>query len=104
MAPTPTIEATLSIEIVCDECGRARSETDAVFLAMDPKVDTDVPFYLCPKCWVSRDGFDGPEDARGGRVLEGNAQKVVAVAPPPRPKEVRDGRKRAARTGSRHGP
>lgn len=76
-------EATLTIEVVCDECKRkpspiARGE---MFIEMSPKIDTRHPFFLCVECWMSSyTAFDGATKTTG-RALEVTPPPIV-VAPP----------------------
>ncbi len=84
-----TVEAVLSIEVVCDQCQRKHQHGKA-FLEMAPKVGTTVPFYLCLRCWLDYDGFDGPEN--NSRVLE---------PVPHKPKERRDAKRGKPRSGTR---
>lgn len=94
MAP----EATLSIEVVCDRCKRERNvETQRidVFFEMKPKVEADpaVPFYLCVKCWLDHDGFDGP--ARASASVVEPTPLPVAILPPAPAKKTKNKRTNA---------
>lgn len=85
-------EATLTIEVRCDECKRKPSPISRIdaFIEMEPKIDTKIRFYLCVRCWLSDySKFDGAKAT--GRVLEPTPAPMIVAPPAPvaAPKKTR---------------
>ena len=74
---TKAVEAVLSIEVVCDKCRRKRGLKHDLFLEMAPKVGSKEPFFLCPKCWLDYEGFDGPKSA--STIIEVTASRSLGA-------------------------
>lgn len=71
----------LHIELYCERCHRKPNPCHVidVFVEMAPKVDTDVPFYLCVSCWL-RDDWSA-DDRSQSRMVEVRPREQVLASP-----------------------